>query len=479
MQLAVLHYHFRPGGVRRVIELGLPALARSGNFTRVTLAAGAAPDAAWRALMEAALHPCGVTWCIEPALGYWSELKQPATEVRAAIRETLRRLAQPGVAFWAHNLSVGRNLLLAQELAALPATTPLWLHHHDWWWDGRWERWPEILAQGCTTLAEAVQATLPLADNVRHFCVNLTDAQRLTGWTGAEFRFLPNPLTVPRVTPEETAAAREFLRRRTGAASWWIYPCRALRRKNLAEALFVQQTLARDAVVVTTGGASSAAEETYYNTLTSSVAAKGWPLHTGIAGHPDCPSVPALITAAETVIVTSLREGFGLPYCEAALLGRPCRARIPHGLETTLRHLSVPFAEQWHTLPVPAHFYDAAREAAHVTAGREKLRAVLPAEIHDALRTLPPPPDEMDFGRLSLAGQLEALSAHNANPRGVRARPLATPAPFTYAWTPEVWAREFLRPGNHRAPRADWPEQSPAVIAPLLQHWLQHPLLWP
>jgi hypothetical protein len=478
MELCVLHYHFRPGGVRRVIELGLPALARAGNFCRVTLAAGEAPDDAWRAKMEAALHPCDVAWCIEPALGYWSELNRPAGEVRGAIRETLRRLAQPGATFWTHNLSVGRNLLLAQELAKIPSTMPLWLHHHDWWWDGRWERWPEMRAQGFTSLVEAVQATLPLADHVRHFCVNLTDAQRLTDWTGADFRFLPNPLSALQVTPEETAAARDFLRHRTGAEAWWIYPCRALRRKNLAEALFVQQTLARNAVTVTTGGPSSAAEEPYYNSLTAAAAAHGWPLHTGVAAHPDCPPVPALMAAAEAVVVTSLREGFGLPYCEAALLRRPCSARIPRGLESTLLHLAVPFVEQWNAMPVPLHFYDDAREAAHIASGQEKLRALLPEELHHALHTLPPS-GEMDLGRLSLAGQLEALSSHIANARGLRGRPPQATEPFTYKWTPEVWARDFLRAGNRRAPRADWSQQSPGIIAPMLQDWLQHPLLWP
>ena len=72
MELCVLHYHFRPGGVRRVIEMGLPALARAAGIARVVLAAGEAPPADWRELMERALHPCAVEWCVEPAFGYWS-----------------------------------------------------------------------------------------------------------------------------------------------------------------------------------------------------------------------------------------------------------------------------------------------------------------------------------------------------------------------------------------------------------------------
>ena len=43
--LVVVHYHFRPGGVRRVLELLLPELAK--RFKKITLLGGESPDADW------------------------------------------------------------------------------------------------------------------------------------------------------------------------------------------------------------------------------------------------------------------------------------------------------------------------------------------------------------------------------------------------------------------------------------------------
>ncbi|HEX2750664.1 MAG TPA: hypothetical protein VHM91_21850, partial [Verrucomicrobiales bacterium] len=225
MQFSVLHYHFRPGGVRRVIELGLPALMHAaGGVTRVVLASGEAPDAAWRQFMEEQLFPAEVEWLTEPALGYWSEQRVPAEDVRHSIREVLPRLLTPGGILWAHNLCVGRNMILARKVAAVSSNAALWLHHHDWWWDGRWERWPEMRAQRIDSLEEAVAATVPSGERVRHFCVNAFDARRLRKWTGLAAGFLPNPMAMDLVAAEEQEQARDFLRGITGTAAAWVYP---------------------------------------------------------------------------------------------------------------------------------------------------------------------------------------------------------------------------------------------------------------
>lgn len=478
----MLHYHFRPGGVRRVIELGLPALARAAGCTRVTLASGEAPPADWRAIMEAALHPCAVEWFVEPALGYWSEQSQAATEVSAAIRDTLSQIVRPGVSLWAHNLSVGRNMLLAREVAALPDSVPLWLHHHDWWWDGRWERWPEMHAQGFSTVMEAVAVTLPRREKTRHFVINLADCRRMRDWCGGSFHFLPNPLTRETVSDAEAVRARAFLREVTGADSWWLYPCRGLRRKNLAEALLVQRWLAPGAVTVTTGGASSAGELAYFEELTGAAREHQWPLHASVCEGEAAPPVPALMSAAEQVIVTSLREGFGLPYFEAALGGRPALARIPNGLDDTLLQLGVPLAAQWHAIPVPADFYHAGREEAAAAAGRERLLALLPEELHAAARITPLAPRTVrDFGALSLEGQLEVLAVSPGRTRRLWQTPpaLGRRGVFDYAFTPDRWAQEFLA-GSHGGAATTMDEKRTVrALTPLLHHWLGHPLLWP
>lgn len=481
MELCVLHYHFRPGGVRRVIELGLPALARTMGCTRVTMLAGEAPPANWRGQMEAALHPCAVQWDTSPALGYWSELCLSAAEARAAIRETLHRHAGPDIPLWAHNLSVGRNLLLAHEVATFPENFPRWLHHHDWWWDGRWERWPEFQAQGFATLTEAITATLPSGDAVRHLCVNLTDARRLTAWTGGAFHFLVNPATPPSVTREEVEDARNFVRRKTGAAQWWLYPCRGIRRKNIAEALLVQKWLAPGAVTITTGGPGRGEELRYFQRLTGKAAAADWPLHCGLAMQEAGPPVAALIAAADAVCVTSLKEGFGLPYGEAGFAARPCLARLPLGMEETLACLRVPFVRQWTSLPVSAASFDSAREAARAAYGRETLLALLPSELHAAARRaeIPGVRESVDFGALSLSAQFEVLDSSPKCPAGFQAAAPDTARPFVWPWTVESWAHNLLQVSGGRAWSSGWLVRAAEFIQPQLHHWLRHPLLWP
>ena len=481
MTLSVLHYHFRPGGVRRVIEQGLPALVAAAGVSRVVMAASEAPDAEWRRELEAALHPCPVEWLIEPSLGYWSEQTLPASAVRAAVRAALRRITTGDTVLWAHNLSVGRNMILAQEAAATAG--PVWLHHHDWWWDGRWERWPEMAGQGIGSLSDAMAATLPDGGGVRHFCINAGDARRLREWTGGAFHFLPNSVNPEPVTLAEAEVARDFLGRVTGRKSWWLYPCRGLRRKNIAEALLVQRCLAPDAMTVTTGGASSAAERGYFSRLTSAAARDGWPLRAGVCADGSGPPVGHLLAAADAVVVTSLREGFGLPYGEAA--GRLLAARIPSGLNETMEATGFTFRNGWKELRVPPGAFDSGAETSRTAAGRRRLPELLPAELRHLAEQWPAEgQDSPDFGTLSLAAQLEVLSQPVTELRrdflalnpALRA-PLSPQPPALKMISPREWARALLNAARLPA-SAVRIHRIPQFLAPALDHWQRHPLLW-
>jgi hypothetical protein len=74
--LLIIHYHLRPGGVRRVIELATPHLVAhwQEKIRRVVLATGEAPDAAWLERFRAQLSGTPVTLFVEPAFGYASEV---------------------------------------------------------------------------------------------------------------------------------------------------------------------------------------------------------------------------------------------------------------------------------------------------------------------------------------------------------------------------------------------------------------------
>ncbi|MCC6231655.1 MAG: hypothetical protein IT580_03380, partial [Verrucomicrobiales bacterium] len=165
MTLLVFHHHYRPGGVRRVIELGLPGIVgRAGlSIDTVWLVGGEAPEAAWLERLQSALRPVQVEVRVDAALGYASEQRSRSPRATADVRRVVERLAQElsgrEVVVWGHNPSLARNApaTRAWVRAGERYGWRLVFHHHDWWFDNRWQRWPELKRAGLGTLADAAR----------------------------------------------------------------------------------------------------------------------------------------------------------------------------------------------------------------------------------------------------------------------------------------------------------------------------------
>jgi len=68
MHLLVIHSHWRPGGVRRVVEEALVAMSAETRFDLrgVTLAAGEAPPAVWAQQLQAGCGPqVEIAWRVD------------------------------------------------------------------------------------------------------------------------------------------------------------------------------------------------------------------------------------------------------------------------------------------------------------------------------------------------------------------------------------------------------------------------------
>ena len=179
-RLIVVHYHWRVGGVRRVVEVGVPALVSSASMGigEVVFVAGEAAESAWERQMRAQLENLApVSFVVEPAFGYVAEWGGSIESLRHGVREAAARvLAGPAeeTLVLLENPAVGRNLLVARALADACRAAGAWLfcHHHDYFFDGRWERWPEIEACGFRTASDAMAAAFPLGAPVWHFAIS-------------------------------------------------------------------------------------------------------------------------------------------------------------------------------------------------------------------------------------------------------------------------------------------------------------------
>lgn len=514
MTLIIVHYHFRPGGIRRVIELATPQLLRTlPSVSSVVLLSGEANDARWNKNFSGLLAPIRPQFITAPEFGYLSEQRRSPALVRRRLVQQFAKLFtetdQKDCLVWAHNLGIGRNPILSEELARACEAHHVRLisHHHDWWFDNRWGRWPQIRQAGYPNLKAIAQAIFPAHPTIRHATINQEDVSVLAPQLKATAGWLPNPASRQAApTKARVRKAQQWLQQELGIrnAPIWILPCRLLRRKNIAEALLLTRWLRPEAWLVTTGGVSSADERPYYLKLKQAARQYGWRLQLGVLQGDEThkPSVPELLAASEAVLLTSIQEGFGLPYLEAAAAARPLIARQLPNIAPDLAQFGFRFPQSYSEILVAPELFDFQAERARQRRLFSHWRQALPNNFRSlagtpALLQADAPTAGIPFSRLTLTAQLEVLRVPAAESWA-----LCTPLnPFLAKWrqraeqqelqvtswpqTADHWlsganyARRFALLAAARSPKAP---HSTQLQAGLVQKKLctanLYPLLW-
>lgn len=517
MKLVIVHSHFRPGGVRRVIELATPHLVAHwpDRIRAVVLSAGEAPDPSWLRGFRRQLRGIPVKVIARSEFGYVSELGLDAKtlhrRVKDGVSQLLRETANDDCVVWAHNLGLGRNLYLARELAFACHRLRIRLvaHHHDWWFENRWHHFAAMRQSRFRTLTAVALAVLPGSPAICHMAINQSDTAVLERHFPRSSGWLPNPVE-PEAPPSarRVEAAAAWLRKQLGEqAPVWLLPCRLLRRKNILEALLLTRWLRPEAWLVTTGGVSAAEEQVYADTIASTAQKNGWRLSTGILRHNErkMPSVPELLAASEAVMFTSLQEGFGLPYLEAAAAKRPLVARRLSSIAPDLRKFGFTFHQWYKEVLVDPVLFDWRGERERQTRLFARWRSLMPeaavrfadrpAMLCSGAGRFPIP-----FSRLTLTAQLEVLTQPLdrswercvvLNPflrtwrdraRQRRLKPSPWPASAKKWLGGQAYARRFLKAVASMGSQAPAKGASQAAQAEFLRIKLRedhlYPLLW-
>ena len=491
----------------------MPHLRRALGADTVVLATGEAADPLWDDRFRKANSDCRVAWVVEPAFRYLSEQRRSPARILADVRRACERLlaGTEETVVWAHNLGVGRNTLLARELASACERrgVPLVSHHHDWWFENRWQRWPEMRRAGWPNLRAVAAVVFAASRRIRHVAINNADARVLRCRLGPRAAWLPNLSDKP--TPPRRAAvtaARDWLARTLGErVPVWLLPCRLLRRKNVAEALLLGRWLRPEALLVTTGGVSSADEAAYGNRLCEASRQQGWRLRLSVLAGDERskPSVLELLAASECVLLTSILEGFGLPYIEAAAAGRPLVARRLPNIAPDLARFGFRFPQSYADVRVATGLFDWRAERRRQQRFFRAWKAELPASCQrlagePLLLASDREPAVVPFSRLTLTAQLEVLrwpaeeswaacAALNPSLRAWRGRaadrrlqPSAWPD-SAEAWLGgETYGRRFVELLQRRPRHAPEPRAAVEIQQDFLRSKLdsehQFPLLW-
>ena len=467
MKLIIVHFHLRPGGIRRIIELAAPPLARRLDAREVIVATGERGDRHWTGDFKRLFDGTRVRLVTEPSFRYTSEQRASPRTLGARVRRAVARLLDgcdaTNCVVWIHNPGIARNLILTRELTrgCSDRNIPLVAHHHDWWFDNRWLRWTEMRRFGFGTLRAAAAAVFTGSATLRHATINEADARILRRHFPGRVAWLPN-LTEREARPDRARleSARRWLDRTTGetAAPVWIVPCRLLRRKNVGEAILLARWLRPEAWLVTTGGVSSADEAGVRRKLAGAARQHQWRVRLGIlrGAEDGKPCIAELLAVSEAVLLTSIQEGFGLPYIEAAAAERPLIARMVGGIAPDLAKFGFRFPQRYREILVDPSLFDWRAERERQAALFHTWRSQLPRSCYREVgqpAALAPPgrPRPVPFARLTLTAQLEVL----AHPAGVSWKRCAPLNPFVKSWQ-RLAHDGNLRTSNWPASAAQW-----------------------
>tara|TARA_Y100001978_G_scaffold203517_1_gene230442 strand:+ start:19829 stop:21268 length:1440 start_codon:yes stop_codon:yes gene_type:complete len=309
MKVAIVHYHLQPGGVTRVIENTLRSWAESGNdIDAVTLAGRPYPGSEIKRVgLVEGLDYCDTAEAIDA--------KVLAERLVTAAKQTLGGMPD----LWhVHNHSLGKNPALTGAIACLAEEGhPILLHPHDFAEDGRPENFK--------SLREVYDRTYPVAPRIHYAALNKRDhtfLEKLVSGTESQVHLLANAI------PENQAFQAEDTCPKGIPSDLYLYPVRAVRRKNLGEMSLLAAAYP-DRYFANSLEPTNPAFRPQFERWKSFSRELQLPVTFGLGHQVDC-SFHIMVAFSEAIVTTSVAEGFGLGFLEPWVFGKSlCGRNLP------------------------------------------------------------------------------------------------------------------------------------------------------
>jgi hypothetical protein len=323
MQVAFLHFHLKTGGVTSVIARQVEAVQNAGGDALIISG-------------EPADKPVGCEVIQVPQLAYDrpGRLSDPSDVIVKDILQCLQgRWPGGGDILHVHNPTLAKNRALQAVLKGLQAAgIKLLCQIHDFAEDGR----PDFIFQE------------PYVSDCHYAVLNRRDYAllRKAGLQEKGLHLLPNPVA-PIVPHEEESADSE--------CAEVLYPVRAIRRKNIGEALLMSRYFTPPAPLAVTQPPNSPADCLSYAQWRRF--AKDLDLNVRFeAGLRD--DFSALVARCHYILTTSISEGFGFAFLEPWTAGKSLWGRILPDICEDFSEQGMRFDHMYEQLKVPLRLFD-------------------------------------------------------------------------------------------------------------------------
>ena len=322
MNVAIVHYHARLGGVTRVIEHAVESLGSTAHclFFSGEAAQGTTP-------IQKKIR-------VVPALGYSTEKKIQPLHLLHRARGAFGG-NEPDL-WHIHNHSLGRNPALTQEVINLAmAGQKILLQLHDFSEEGHPENY--------SNLRKLKKRLYPIAPQIHYALNNPRDLHILNdaGIPKENLHLLPSPIsTTQRPTPNLKPQTKSPL---------YVYPCRAIQKKNIGEILLWSALMPNTRFAISLAPKTSADKPSY----------KGWVALAEELGLNVSFNAGAKISAAEMIaqadalITTSVAENSTLPFLEPWMANKPLVGRNLSEITTEAVAQDIDLSNLYTRLPIP------------------------------------------------------------------------------------------------------------------------------
>lgn len=309
LRVAIVHYHLRPGGVTRVIQSTLSALSEvvlqniSADAIQTVVLTGEPPTPSM---------PISSDYAIVEDLKYSTSsnfsVEQVSTQLETAAKQKLGGL--PDV-WHIHNHSLGKNLIVPEIVYHLAKKGHrLLLQIHDLAENGRHSNYKLLRDY----FRDSLKRLYPQGSHIHYALINQRDLKFLktAGVEEEHLHYLPNAVSIEKI--EGSESPKQYIEDKR----LFLYPTRAIRRKNLGEFLLWSAMVEEGDLFATTRAPKNLEARPVYDDWVAFAQSLKLPVKFAI-GEEWKGDFTSLLKSAHALVTTSIMESFGLAFLEAYL----------------------------------------------------------------------------------------------------------------------------------------------------------------
>jgi glycosyltransferase involved in cell wall biosynthesis len=328
VNIIIIHYHLKPGGVTRVISSQVAALREAVPEANIRILASSLPGQG--PILGAQTITC-------KALDYFypKDVESEYSYRYQMLKDSLSQYVSDKDIIHVHNLNLGKNPILTMAIREMAETGQCIFNHcHDFPEDR-----PENLAFLKKVITEHSERPFkdtlyPKCDNFVYGVLNSHDKDRLhsSGIPKKRINLIPNPVGFPDVPEKgDKEASRKKICKKLGIdskLSLFVYPVRAIGRKNIGEFILFSVLFKDIATWVITRSPKNPVERKLYEEWKEFAESVKANIHFEVGEKAPFEDI---MHASDRIVTTSIREGFGMAFLEPWLFEKPVVGRnIPY-----------------------------------------------------------------------------------------------------------------------------------------------------